>query len=247
MRHVFITGASSGLGRELALQFAEKGAKIAILARRGNELKTLEALLQSRGATAYLYEGDVRDARFVEDSLQAFSLATGRLDIVIANAGRGEGKRKEALDVAVAKEVVSINLQGAINTLYPAACLMKAQKRGTLVGISSVAAYGALPGSLIYSPTKAAVKMLMKGLALELHDVGVTSVCLCPGFVRTPLTDQNTFSMPFMMEAEPAARKMKQAIIKGQSVFTFPKVYLFAAQLLRVAPKWLLRVISPKK
>ena len=244
MRNVFITGASSGLGRELALQFAEPGAHLGLLARRGSELKTLEPILRARGATVYLYQGDVRDARFVKESVESFALSTERLDIVIANAGRGEGRSIEALDVEVAEEVVSINLQGVINTLYPAARLMKEQKHGTLVGMSSVAAYGAIPGSLIYSPTKAAVKLLMKGLGLELYQDNVHAVCLCPGFVQTPLTDLNTFKMPFMIDVDAAGRRMKKAILGKKALYTFPLVYWFAAQILKVAPNWLLRAIS---
>ncbi len=247
MTSIFITGASSGLGRGLSLAFAEPGNQIGLFARREHELESLASEIQQLGAQPTVYVGDVREQSLLEAAIFGFAKTAGTLDIVIANAGTGEGTKEERLNAAAAEKVISLNLQGVVNTLYPAARLMKQQGHGTLVGMSSVAAYGALPGSLIYSPTKAAVKVLMKGLSLELSRAGVSTVCLCPGFVRTPLTDKNQFSMPFISETEDACRRMKRAIIHKNRIFTFPLVFLLLAQLLRVAPEWLLHRLSPKR
>src|SRR5690606_8598176 len=120
------------------------------------------------------------------------------------------------------------------------------QGSGTLVGMASVAGYRAIPGSLSYSASKAAVMTFMEGLSMELDGSGVHVMTLCPGFIRTPLTDKNEFEMPFIIECADACARMKTAIDQKRAIYTFPFPMYVAANIMRVAPKWFLKKLSPR-
>lgn len=246
MTRVLITGASSGLGAGLAVKYAEPGATIGLWGRRMDALAQVAEAVRSRGARAIIRSVDVCDSAAMKSSIDEFFQETGGCDIVIANAGIGEGRNEAAFDSEQASRVIQINVVGLINTLLPCIDPMRAQGSGTLVGMASVAGYRAIPGSLSYSASKAAVMTFMEGLEMELDGSGLHAVTLCPGFVRTPLTDKNEFNMPFVIECDDACRRMKKAIDQKKSIYTFPFPMFVAAHLMRRAPKWLLKRASPR-
>lgn len=246
MKRALITGASSGLGEGLARLYAEPGAVLGLVGRREDALRRLAAEVEQRGARAVIYAVDVRDTEKMEDTAFRFFDSAGGCDLVIANAGIGEGRREARFDSQAAAEVFRINVIGLTNTLLPCVELMKKQGSGTLVGMASVAGYRAIPGSLSYSASKAAVMTFMEGLQMELGGTGVHAMAICPGFIRTPLTDKNEFSMPFLIECDDACLRMKKAIDAMKHHYTFPFPMLLAAQLMRVAPQWVLRRTSPR-
>lgn len=182
----------------------------------------------------------------MNEAVTSFIELAGGVDIAIANAGIGEGAGSERVDARRAAELFEINVIGVSNTLLPCVGPMVKQGSGILVGMSSVAGFRAIPGSLCYSASKAAVTTFMEGLEMELAGSGVHAMSLCPGFVRTPLTDKNEFSMPFMIECDDACARMKRAIDGKKSRYTFPLPMAVAARLMRVAPKWLLMRASPR-
>src|SRR5690606_8308972 len=137
-----------------------------------------------------------RNTEEMEKTSDQFFETAGGCDLVIANAGIGEGRNDLRCDSRAAAEVMQINVIGLTNTLLPWVDRMTAQRSGTLVGMASVAGYRAVPGSLSYSASKAAVMTFMEGLQMELDGTGVHAMAICPGFVRTPLTDKNDFKMP---------------------------------------------------
>jgi short-subunit dehydrogenase len=247
MNRILITGASSGLGAGLAKAYARPGASIGLIARRPAELKAVAAAVRDRGASAKLYLVDVRDGDAMEAAIRDFHREAGGLDIVIANAGIGEGRTRESWTAQSAARVFEVNVIGLCNTLLPALDLMRSQGSGTLVAMASVAGFRALPGSLAYSASKAAVMTFMEGLSLELRGTNLHSVTLCPGFVRTPLTDKNNFHMPFLIELDDACLRMKRAIDTKQKRFVFPLPMAIAARVMHLAPGWLWQILAPTK
>lgn len=245
-RSILITGASSGLGEGLAIAYAEPGVTLGLVARREDELKRVAERVSALGARALTFPADVTDADRMQEVVTLFHQQAGHLDLVIANAGVSETKGREPIRSKSAGQVVRVNVIGLINTLVPCVPLMVRQGSGTLVGMASVAGYRAMPGSLAYSTSKAAVMTFMEGLSMELEGSGVDALCLCPGFIRTPLTEQNEFSMPFLMELDDACERMKRAITAKKARFTFPLPYALAAQFLRFAPRWVVMRTSPR-
>lgn len=247
MQRVLITGASSGLGRGLAEVYGASGAHVGLIARREDLLHEVGGAVVERGGRSSLYVADVTDTVAMERAVRDFAHDAGGLDVVIANAGVGEGRTTERFDARRVTEVLQVNVVGLTNTLLPAIPVMKRAGAGTLVGMASVAGYRALPGSLAYSASKGFVMTFMEGLALELHGTGVHAMSICPGFVRTPLTDENDFHMPFLIECDDAVARMKRAIDAQKTRFTFPLPMALAAQLLRVLPSSVLRRVAPRK
>jgi short-subunit dehydrogenase len=246
MKRALITGASSGLGEGLARLYGAPGATIGLVGRREEALRKLAAELEQKGARPLIYPADVRDTEIMAETARHFFEHAGGCDVVIANAGIGEGRRDQRFDSRAAAEVLHVNVIGLTNTLLPWVELMRAQGSGTLVGMASIAGYRAIVGSLSYSASKAAVMTFMEGLQMELDGTGVHAMAICPGFVRTPLTDKNDFKMPFRIECDDACLRMKKAIDAKKRHYTFPLPMLLAAQLMRVAPQWVLKRSSPR-
>ncbi len=246
MKRIFITGASSGIGRGLAFEYARPNVKLGLLSRRGDVLEELCAELRKRGADAAPYPADVRDTDAVGEAARRFLAWAGGADLVIANAGIGERADGNRTDPRRVAEVMNVNVVGVTNTVLPFVEPMRRANAGTLVAISSVAGHRALPGSVSYSASKAAVITFMDGLRMELHGSGVHAMTICPGFVRTPLTDLNRYSMPFLLECEEACRIIRKAIERRANTFTFPWQMRGLTPVIKHAPEWVLRKAAPK-
>lgn len=238
---IFLTGASSGLGRGLALELAVPGARFGLVARRRELLESLSRQLEERGCHVLVLPGDVRDTDVMAAAARDFLGWAGGADLVIANAGIGEGRRDERVDPARVAEVFAVNLIGTSNTLLPFVGPLRAQGSGMLVAVASVAGFRALPGSVSYSASKAAVLTFVEGLRMELHGSGVHAMAICPGFVRTPLTDKNDFAMPFLMDCERACRLMVRAMTERRATYVFPWQMRALGAVLRNAPEWFVR------
>ena len=234
---VVITGASSGIGRALAESYAARGALLGLVARRECELQELAARLDS---PARIYPVDVRDAPGLAAAASDFMSHHGCPDIVIANAGVSVGTLTEhPEDIGVFAEVLDINLLGMVKTFQPFLPKMIERARGTLVGIGSVAGYRGLPGAGAYSASKSAVISYLESLRVELRDSGVRVVTICPGYVNTPMTAANPYSMPFMLSPDAAARKIVCLIERGRSFAVIPWQMAIVARALRAMPNWL--------
>jgi len=234
---VFITGASSGIGLALAAEYARRGAILGLVARRGD---ALAAFQQSHPQnTISIYSVDVRDAEALADAAAQFIARHGLPDVVIANAGISRGAVTGHGDLRTFREVMDINYFGMVATFEPFAAAMVAAKRGTLVGIASVASVRGLPGSGAYSASKSAALKYLEALRVEMrpHDVGV--VTIAPGYIRTPMTEHNPYTMPFLMDADRFAVKVAQAIERQTAFAVFPWQMRVVAMLLHVLPRWL--------
>ena len=234
---VFITGASSGIGAALAAHYAREGATLGLCARR---LAPTQALLSALGSDGACYQADVTDAQAVRTAASDFVDRFGAPDIVIANAGIGAGTLTEIPeDLAVFRRIMDTNVVGMVTTFQPFVAPMRARGSGTLVGIASVAGFRGLPGGGAYSASKAAAITYLESLRVELHGSGVSVVTICPGYVRTPMTAGNRYRMPFLIDADDAARRMARVISARRRFAVIPWRMALVSVVLRRLPRWL--------
>lgn len=231
---VVVSGASSGIGQALAARYAERGAALGLIARRETELRQLAAQL---GVPHRIYAVDVRNAADLTAAAEDFMSCHGCPDIVIASAGVSVGTLGAyAEDISVFQDILDINVLGTARTFQPFIASMQKNGRGKLVGIASVAGYRGLPGAGAYSASKAALISYLESLRVELGRTGISVTTICPGYVATPMTARNPYPMPFLMNADAAARKMISAIARGKTHAVIPWQMAIVARLLRLAP-----------
>lgn len=234
---VVITGASSGLGWALARHYLERGATVGLYARRAELLQTLA---QTFPGQVHIFPLDVRNTEAQQSAAAEFLASVGIPDIVIANAGVSTGTlTRYAEDNDVFQQVLDINVMGAVKTFQPFVAAMRKAGCGRLVGIASVAGFRGLPGSGAYSASKAAFISYLESLRLEMRGSGVKVVTVCPGYIRTPMTDINPYPMPFMLEPDEAARRIARVIERGSSFKVVPWQMAVVGKLLKLLPNWL--------
>jgi len=248
---VFITGASSGIGQALAARFYRAGYRLALVARRAAEV---QAWAQSQGLDAArfaVYGADVRDIAAITGAGRVCIEAQGLPDVVIANAGISIGMDTAVLDdIEVMRATYETNNIGMAATFQPFIAAMRARRSGSLVGIASVAGIRGLPGHGAYCSSKAAVISYCESLRGELRPSGVKVVTVGPGYVATPLTSENRYGMPFLMQPDVFADKAFRAITAGVSYRVIPWQMGVVAKLLRALPNALFdRVLAgrPRK
>ena len=209
---VLITGASSGLGRQMAIEFARRGYRLALTARRLDVLQALQTeLLQAGAPHVFVAALDVTDAAAVAQVFGQACTALGRLDIVVANAGIGNHGRIGQLPLHLAHATMATNVLGFMSTVDAAMQHFRAQGRGHLVGISSVAAFRGLPGGGAYGASKAAVTNYLEALRAETRSTGILVTTLSPGFIDTPL-NRGAKSRPFVIPVEKGGRLLVDLI-----------------------------------
>ncbi|ANN65939.1 SDR family oxidoreductase [Bordetella bronchialis] len=235
MRHVFITGASSGLGRALARHYASQGATVGLVGRREDALRELAATLP--GAHAW-YALDVRDRAALHAAAADFlSRSGGMVDGVIASAGISAGTlTEETRDFEVFQSIVQTNLLATVATFEPFIAAMRRAGTGRLVGISSVAGVRGLPGAGAYSASKAAVTVYCESLRTELARDGIRVVTIAPGYIRTAMTADNPYRMPFLMDADAFAARAAAAIARGRRYTVIPWQMGLVARMMRLLP-----------
>ena len=233
---VVITGASGGLGLALSRHYLERGAILAAIARRADLLQTLSAEFPGK---VYCYQMDVRDAAALEQAACDFISRVGMPNIVVANAGVSVGTLTEyAEDIHAFQQVMDVNVLGMVKTFQPFVARMREARRGTLVGIASVAGFRGLPGAGAYSASKAAAIAYLESLRVELRGSGVKVATVCPGYIRTAMTSINPYPMPFILEADEAARRIARAIGRQTPFAVVPWQMSVIGRLLKWLPCW---------
>ena len=236
-QRVFITGASSGIGAALATRYAAQGATLGLLARRRDALDQLVAGLPNPERHR-AYAVDVLDHAAIAAAAQDFLAHAGGVDVVIANAGISNGTLSEyPEDLPVFASIIATNVTATAATFTPFIAAMKNQRTPMrLVGIGSVAGIRGLPGAEAYSASKAAVISYCESLRLELKRYGIAVVTICPGYIDTPMTRGNPYSMPFLMPVERFAEAAVRTIAAGSSYAVIPWQMGIVAKLLRALP-----------
>ena len=234
---VFITGASSGIGQALALRFHQAGWRLGLVARRTSVVESWAAVNAISTSSYQIYSADVSTASSIVAAGLACMQQQGLPDVVIANAGISIGMdTRECDDLEVMAQTFATNNIGLAATFHPFIEAMTQRGSGALVGMGSVAGIRGLPGHGAYCASKAAVIAYCESLRGELKSSGLQVVTICPGYIDTPLTQKNSYSMPFLMNPDVFADKAFSAIAQGASYRVIPWQMGVVAKLLRVLP-----------
>lgn len=248
-RLVFITGASSGLGQALALQFYRSGYRLALAARRTAEISAWVTSNQLQTDRLHIYQADVTRPASIAVAAQQCIQNQGLPDVVLACAGMSVGvDTAEPSDLDVMQKTWMTNNLGTAATFGPFIKSMVARKRGILMGLGSVNGIRGLAGHGANCPSKAAMINYLECLRLELRGHGIKVVTICPGYVATPLTQGNSFSMPFLLQPAEFAEQAQRAVEAGVSYRVIPWQMGVVAKALRIMPNWLFdRLLSGRK
>jgi short-subunit dehydrogenase len=236
-RNIVISGASSGLGRALALEYAAPGATLGLLGRNETRLKETVARVEDKGALARSAALDVRD----RDAMRGFLLdfdAAAPVDCVIASAGvtMVTPAPGEVEDLTRAQDLFDINLNGAMNTIAPIAPLMRRRGAGQIALLGSIAAFAPPPDSPAYAASKAALVAFALATRALYRDDGVSVSAVCPGFVDTPMAASFSCWKPLLLSPEAAARKIRRGLDRRKAVIAFPYPLYLAARLQQWLP-----------
>ncbi len=233
---IILTGASAGIGRALALAYAQRGARLLLVARRENLLHELAGEIRKLGGTAEILAADVADPGSADTAVALACERFGGVDMVLMNAGRGGPMFVDAFDAEEAEQVMRVNYFSIVRMVGAILPAMLTEQRGRIVAVSSLAAYRGMPGSGAYNASKAAVTIFMESIRTELRQRGIDVITIAPGFIRTDMTARNEFEMPFLMEADEAAERIVRAIDRRSSLYRFPLPTSLAVRVLSWLP-----------
>lgn len=230
-----ITGASSGIGEALSIELARRGAKVAMFARRADRLNRLAQRIERDGGLALPLPGDVACRKDVIRAVDQVTERWGPIDVLIANAGRGMHGQQETNGQAV-RDVYSVNFFGAVYALDAVLPSMRSRGRGRIAAISSgTALLPRLAASHAYASSKVAMGRYFEGLGRELRLEGISVTVVYPGFVRTEMTSGHKWT-PFAVDADHAARVIRQAIERGRRRLIFPRRTLWLGRVVQLVP-----------
>jgi short-subunit dehydrogenase len=239
---VWVIGASTGIGRELAVQLAARGSVVAVSARSAEKLRDMPQDLPGK---IHAYPVDVTDAGHTKVVADTIARELGPIDLVICAAGRYRPLDATAFDVANFTDTMTVNYLGVIHVLANLLPMMRARGKGHVAWIASVAGLRGLPKAAAYGPSKAALINLAESLKPELERDGITVSVINPGFVATPMTEQNDFPMPFIMTPRDAAARAITGLEQGKFEIAFPRRFSFIIKIGRVLPYrlyfWIIR------
>ena len=248
--NILITGASSGLGKALALEYAKPGVSLYITGRNHERLLEVKEICVHKGAAVYEQVLDITQGEKIEAWVDKIYAAGGKIDMVIANAGISAGTDGGLESPQQVRKIFSINIDGVINTIHPVIKYMQKDRKGQVVIISSLAGYRGFPSAPAYCASKAAVKVYGEGLRGSLVNYGVGVTVVTPGYIRTPMTDVNKFPMPFLMEADKAAQLITKKLVHNPARIAFPLPLYLLVWLISTLPPcytdWLLNKLPGK-
>ena len=236
-QHILITGASSGIGAALARHYAASSTVLHLQGRNAERLEAIAAACRAKGAKTHTMLADVTDAKIMLQWLHSAD-SLSPLDLVIANAGISAGTGLVGENTEQVKHIFATNIDGVINTVQPILDAMVARGQGPIAIISSLAGIRGLPGCPAYSASKACVRFWGEGLRGWGAKKGLKVSVICPGYIKTPMTDVNDFPMPLLMSPEKAARIIARGLAKNTARIAFPAALY--------VPLWLLSCLPPR-
>ena len=230
---VWITGASAGIGRALAIRLAHAGFRVAVTARRAEALATLAAEGQGR---IKAYPGDITDAARMAEIVATIEREQGPIALAVLNAGAYHLGERERFDGDLVWRTIETNLGGTVRCLDPLLKAMLSRRRGQIAIVASLAGYGGIPGSVAYGSAKAAMITMAEALRLTHAGDGLTIQVVNPGFVATAMTAPNDYPMPFMMSAEAAAAGIVDGLARGGFEISFPRRLVWTMKVAFLLP-----------
>jgi short-subunit dehydrogenase len=235
-----VTGASSGIGRAVAKRLAEQGCRVGLISRKKDKLDAVAKEIKEAGGTAVAAVADVGDRRQAGTAFAAIRDDLGPIDLLVHGAGVGKPTKIDPLNVADTERMFRVNLLGMVYAIEAVLPDMLRRRSGHLSAISSLSAYKGLPGESGYCASKAAVNVYLEGLRIQLRNRGIRVTSLCPGFVLTPMTEVNKFHMPWLLQADEAARRIVRALERGRKVYNFPWQMSIVMKVAARLPDWFL-------
>jgi short-subunit dehydrogenase len=243
---ILLTGASSGIGLELSRLLAQEKVNLALLARREDILDRLADELRGSGSAILPVKCDVSRKEETRNSYLKIKSRFGQVDIAIFNSGLSYRADNDDYNVDAAREIFNVNVFGILNFIGELLPDFRPRKEGVIVGVSSLADCRGFPKSGFYSASKTAASFLLESLRVELKIDNIKVITVKPGFVKTPMTEENRYFMPFLMPAEKAARIIMNGIKKEKRVIQFPWPTVLGAKLLKVMPGFLFEMMAGK-
>ena len=243
VKKIWITGASSGIGKALAIKFAQEGWQVAVSARRENLLQDLSR----NNSNIFSFPLDVKNENSTKSVFQSIIEKFKTLDICVFCTGIHDPEREKKLDSEKIREIMETNFFGTLNCIMAVNTYFKEKKNGHISIVSSVAAYRGLPAASGYCASKSALTSLAESLYFDFKKYNVRISVISPGFIKTPMTDKNKFPMPMIQSAEFAAEKMFTGLTKKNSFeIHFPIAFTMMMKLLKIMPNWLYFVLAKK-
>ena len=229
----WITGGGTGIGAAYAKILADEGWQVAISGRR---TAPLQETASSGGGHIHVYPLDVTDLAATRDTVKSIASDLGAIDLAVLNAGVYKAFKASNYSAETVRHTFEINFMGVVHGIDAVLPAMKKHKSGHIAAVASVAGYRGLPLAADYGASKSAVIYHMESLKMDLDRMGIQTSVVCPGFVETPLTDENKFDMPFIMKVDDAARAMHKGISRGDFEIVFPKKLAYPLKLLQKLP-----------
>jgi NAD(P)-dependent dehydrogenase (short-subunit alcohol dehydrogenase family) len=232
----WITGASSGIGKGVALELARRGWTVAISARRQTELAAVAGEAEGLKGRIIIHAVDVTDADAMEKTARTIEMAHGPIALAFFNAGIAPYVNAPDIDVKAVRQAFDVNVMGVVHGLSAVMPLMAGRRLGQIAVNASVAGYGGLPRSSAYGATKAALINMCEALKFDCDKLGIVLQLVNPGFIETPLTDKNDFPMPFLMNNDVAAKRCCDGFEKGGFEINFPKRLAYILKFINLLP-----------
>lgn len=244
----WVTGASSGIGRALAIGLAREGWAVGLSARREERLREVAQEIRTAGGRAAVLPCDVTVRDEVHGAARRCRVELGPVDLLVANAGVSGMTRPESLDAEEVEWMLRVNFLGAVFAVEAVLPGMRSRRRGRLVAVSSLAGYGGLPMTAAYSASKAALTNFFESLRIDLGKEGLDVTVVAPGYVRTPMTEGRAHALPFLVDVDDAAERILRAIHRRERIAAFPWPLASAVRLARIWPRslydWVARRID---
>ena len=235
VKKIWITGASSGIGKALAIKFSNEGWQVAVSARREKLLEELS----NNNSNIHSFPLDVTDEKNSFNTFQKILKKLNNIDLCLFSTGTYDPKTEREINMEQIHNTMNVNFFGTLNCIKAVEKYFKEKKTGHISIVSSVAGYRGLPNSTGYGPSKAALINLTESLYFDFKKYNVRVSLISPGFIKTPMTDKNNFKMPFIKSSEFAADKIYDGLIKSNAFeITFPKQLTIIMKILKILPYW---------
>lgn len=245
-KNILITGASSGIGYELAKQLAEEKCNLILLARRKEILDSLAQKIKTDKNTILTYQCDIRNKSEVTNVFMHIRTKTDRIEIAILNSGVGQNVTIDNFKSDLADQTFQVNVLGMIYCIEELLKDFLPHKNGVIVGVSSIADVRGFPRSGIYCASKAAVSTFLESLRVELKPHNIKIITVRPGWVTTPMIKKNDFKMPFLMDADKAAKIIINGIKKEKKVIEFPFGTVLGGKIIKILPNFIFDYLTTK-